>query len=105
MVLPHNLRCPVDPMRPEPVGIDDRTGFLVRLSDMDWQFQWQGRALVNQHILVHQAYLDQPAEFLRTFIFGPEPAPLPNARPTQYATQNQGGVPALTNINNLVDGE
>ena len=105
MPLVHNLKCPVDMMRPRPVGIDDRTGFLVYLDDMDFQHQWAGNALVNLRILTHQDYLDKPAEFLRTFKFSPEPAPLVNARPTQYATQNLGGVPAPTNINNLVEGE
>jgi len=105
MVLPHNLKCPVDINRPRPVGVDDRTGFLVYLDNMDFQTQWAGDRLVNLRILVEQPYLDQPAEFLRTFKFGPEPAPLVNARPTQYASQNQGGVPAPTNINNLVEGE
>ena len=103
MVLPHNLRAPIDMMRPRPVGISDKSGFMYFLDYLEWQYQWQGRALVNQRTLSSRNETDQPSEFLRTFIFGPEPAPLVNARPTQYATQNQGGVPAPTNVNNLVD--
>lgn len=91
MTLPHNRKCPVDMMHPRPVGVCDRTGFLVYLDDMDWQYQYTGKALTNLRILVAQEYLDKPAEFLQPAILGPEPAPILNARPTSYGTQNLGG--------------
>ena len=75
MTLPHNRKCPVDMMHPRPVGVCDRTGFLVYLDDMDWQYQYTGKALTNLRILVAQEYLDKPAEFLQPAILGPEPAP------------------------------
>ena len=105
MPLPHNLRSPVDMMRPEPVAVDDRSGFLVYLKDLDFQYQWTGNSLRNQRILVTDQMRDTPSEFLRTPILGPEPAPLPNARPTHYAQQNQGGVPAptVTELNEIGD--
>lgn len=73
------------------MGISDRSGFMYYLDDLNWQYQWCGNSLRNQRILVGGDELDVPSEFLRPAIFGPEPAPLPNARPTYYAQQNQGG--------------
>lgn len=96
MSLPHNLRAPVDIMRPEPVGISDRSGKMYFLRDMVWQFQWVGNSLKNLRILVGKDEVDEPSEFLRPVIIGPEPAPLPDARPTHYETQNQGGTPPPT---------
>lgn len=102
MVLPHNLRCPVSITKPEPVGVCDRCGFLAYLSAMQWQFQWNSDRLVNLRILVCSICLDKPAEFLKTPKFGPEPAPLPNARPTHYATQNLGGEPPLNTVSEIL---
>lgn len=105
MPLPHNLRCPVDISAPRPVGVSDRSGFLFYLDDLQFQFQYAGNALKNQRILVAPDELDVPSEFLRPAIFGPEPAPFPNARPTQYAAQNQGGAAPLNSqgINSVVE--
>lgn len=104
MPLPSHLRSPVDMMRPRPVGISDRSGFMYFLDEMVWQFQWCGNSLRNQRILVGPDEVDTPSEFLRPTILGPEPAPLVNARPTQYAAQNVGGVPAPT-IAQILDDE
>lgn len=106
MPLPSNLRTPVDMMKPRPVGISDFSGFMFWLDEMVWVYQWAGNALVNQRWLVGACEVDTPAEFLKTPRFGPEPAPLPNARPTHYATQNLGGEPPITSVNQILeDGE
>lgn len=102
MPLPSNLRSPVSITKPEPVGICDRSGFMYRLSDMVWQWQWNATTLYNQRILVGPDQVDRPSEFLRTPKFGPEPAPLPNARPTHYATQNLGGEPPLNTVQEIL---
>lgn len=102
MVLPHNLRAPVSSTKPEPIGICDRCGFMEFLSRLYWQFQWSATVLVNQRILVCDRCLDKPSEFLKTPRFGPEPAPLPNARPTHYAQQNQGGTPPLNTVQEIL---
>lgn len=104
MPLPHNLRAPVSIDKPEPVGISDRSGKMYFLRDMVWQYQWNGNALVRQNILVGYDEVDKPSEFLRTPILGPEPAPLPDARPTQYAVQNQGGTTPPT-VSQILDGD
>lgn len=102
MPLPHNLRAPVDMMKPRPVGISDFSGFMYYLDEMVWVYQWNGNALVNQRMLVGPDEVDKPAEFLRQIILGPEPAPLPNARPTHYTYQNQGGEPPLTSVSEIL---
>lgn len=86
-----SLRTSADMMRPEPVGVCDRTGFLLRLAEMPFQYQYQGNALVSQNIRVGEQYLDKPSEFLRPPLIGPEPIPPRHPRPTHYAQQNQGG--------------
>lgn len=103
MVLPHNLQAPVSVTKPEPVGVCDRCDFMWYLRDLTWQFQWSARKLINLHILVCPRCLDTPAPFLQTFRFGPEPQPLPNARPTQYAAQNQGGTAPITSVEQILD--
>lgn len=100
MPLPSNLRTPVSPTQPRPIGVSDRSGKLYYLDEMVWQFQYAGNSLNNLGILVGPDEVDVPSEFLRSPRIGPEPAPLPNARPTHYATQNQGGTapPSFTEI-------
>lgn len=102
MVLPHNLKSPVDMMKPRAVGCSDRNGQLYFLDEMVWQWQWSSDRLINLRILVGPDEVDSPAEFLRTPKFGPEPAPLPNARPTHYAQQNQGGTPPLNTVQEIL---
>lgn len=103
MVLPHNRKSPTSMMTPEPVGCSDRNGQIYFLSDMVWQYQYSGNRLVNQRILVGKDEVDIPAPFLQTFKFGPEPAPLPNARPWHYEQQMQGGEPPITSVNQILD--
>lgn len=103
MPLPHNLKSPVDMMTPTPVGVCDRCGELRYLRDLAWQFQWQGNSLKNQRILVcYDRCVDVPSDFLRPAIIGPEPAPLPNARPWHYEQQNQGGEPPLNSTTEIL---
>lgn len=105
MVLPHNRKSPVDSMRPRPVGVSDRNGQVYYLDEMVWQFQYSGNALVNQRILVGPDEVDTPNPGLQTFKFGPEPTPLPNARPWHYAEQNQGGTAPITDVNAILGDE
>jgi len=75
------------------------------LDDLSWQFQWSGQALVNQRILVCPRCLDKPSEFLKSPIIGPEPAPLPNARPWHYREQMQGGTAPLNSVSEILPDE
>lgn len=92
MPLPHNLRAPVDPYHPEPVGISDRSGFLFYLSQLPYQFEYRGNSLQNTNLRVGASELDVPFEFNRPIIIGPDPQPPADPRPWHYTQQAQGGV-------------
>jgi hypothetical protein len=103
MVLPHNRKSPVSETKPRPVGVSDRNGQVYYLDEMVFQYQYSGRGLIDQRILIGPDEVDTPAPFLQTFIFGPEPKPLPNARPWHYAEQSQGGEPPLNTVSEILD--
>lgn len=103
MVLPHNIRCPVDIDKPEPVGLCDRCSNLVYLNTMQFQMQYLGNALRSLNILVCDRCWDSPSEFLRPVIIGPDPIPPKYPRPTSYAQQNEGGQPPITDVNTIAD--
>lgn len=104
MVLPHNLRAPVDIDKPEPNGRCDRCGFQYFLRDMAIQEQYLGNALrpINILVCLERCY-DKPSEFLRPVIIGPDPIPPKLPRPFSYAQQNEGGQPPITDINTILD--
>lgn len=96
MPYPHNLRAPVSPWKPEPVGICDRCGFLYPDSRLVWQFDWRGNAMANLRIRVcTDRCLDEPFGNNRPLLIPPDPEPIKDARPWHYASQSQGGSPQL----------
>lgn len=105
MTLPHNLKSPVSDRHPEPVFVSDRNGQIYRMRDACWQYQFNASGLYNTRILVGPDEVDTPAPFLQTFKFGPEPQPLPNARPWHYAQQNQGGTAPLNSVSEILPDE
>jgi hypothetical protein len=70
---------------------------------MQFQMQYLGNALKSLNILVCDRCLDAPSEFLRPVLIGPDPVTPRYPRPTSYASQNQGGQPPITNINEILD--
>jgi len=104
MSYPHNILCPTNPSSPEPVGFCDRCGFLVYLSDLDWQLEWAGADITNTFMLVHGTCLDVPNEQRRTIVIGPDPAPLRNIRPGYQVSQEAAsGVPPVPPY--VIDGD
>ena len=91
MAYPHDIRCPTNPWKPEPVGFDDLTGFKVYLKDMEFQYEWSGPRLYNTRFLRPPQYLDVPNEQARTIIIGPDPVPLKDIRPG-FQTQQENSV-------------
>jgi hypothetical protein len=78
-------RAEVDPDYPRAWAICDRCGFNTNLYRLSWQYQWAGFKLVNLRILVCDQCHDTPAEFLRTVVLPPDPAPIYNVRPEPYS--------------------
>lgn len=85
----HPRRAAVDPTSPRGWGTDEKSGFIGNLENMQWQFQWRGTQLVNTRILCYPDMLDVPQRQLGTIIIPPDPPPLMNARPEQYAIDEQ----------------
>lgn len=56
---------------------------------MSWQFEWAGTRLTNLRILVCDMCLDEPQRQLGTVLLPPDPMPVMNARPEQYAMDEQ----------------
>lgn len=97
-------QVPTDMMRPRPVGVCDRTGFLLYLDNLPFQYQYRGNALVNLNLRVGEQYIDKPSEFLRPPLIGPDPVPPRYPRPAHYAAQNSGGTvaPSVQEIEDYV---
>jgi hypothetical protein len=89
-VLPHDLHAPVNRSAPEPPGICDRCGRKWPLSKLVYQFDWRGNALANLRLRVCPDDLDKPFEFNRPLRIPPDPVPVQDPRPYQYAVQMAG---------------
>jgi len=85
---PHG-KARVNPTNPEGFGECSYCGDIVNLVDMRWNFEWAGMHLWNTRSLRCQRCVDTPNEQLRTIILPPDPPPLLNARPPNYAYEEQ----------------
>lgn len=82
----HPRRAEVNPMNPAGWGTSDRNGHVGNLKNMRFQHDWRGPRIVNTRILVHEDELDEPQRQLGSpALLGPDPVPLANARPENYA--------------------
>ena len=71
---------------PRATAICDRCGFMFNHDDLQWQWDWQqGPRLFNLRILVCRTCLDVPQENGRTIVLPPDPVPIANPRPENYA--------------------
>ena len=82
---PHPRRTVTDRMKPAAWGTCDRSGFIDNHHNLCWQYEWAGDKLINLKILVTPDMLDQPQRQLGTIILPPDPLPIRDARPEQYA--------------------
>lgn len=96
MSRPQGLHVNATRSGPRYVGVCDSCGFLFPLSELFPQMQYAGNSLVWLGTFVDRKCLNVPSEFLRPALLGPEPIPPRYPRPTNYATENQGGTPPPT---------
>ena len=82
-----SLHVIVDSGNPEAAGQCDRCGIWYQLRQLDWQWDWSGTQLFNKRILVCSTCNDRPQEQLRTIILPPDPPPILNARPPNFAVE------------------
>lgn len=82
---PHGLAS-IDARAPRALGVCDRCGFLYNHDQLRWQFDYKfGSRLFNLRLLVCRTCYDIPQESGRTIVLPPDPIPIRNARPEDYA--------------------
>ena len=82
---PHG-RASISARAPRATAICDRCGFMYNHDELQWQWDWQqGPRLFNLRILVCRSCLDIPQESGRTIVLPPDPVPIANPRPENYA--------------------
>lgn len=87
---PHG-RASVDVPPRSAWAVCDRCGMLRDQSDLAFQFDWRGSRLMNLRILVcKDTCLDVPQQQLRPIILPPDPPPVMNSRPENYASEDAG---------------
>lgn len=75
----------VSSRRPAALGVCDFCSFTYNLCDLrPWQ-QWAGVKLQTYNYLVCEKCWDVPQQQLRSIIIPPDPLPVYNPRPEQYA--------------------
>ncbi len=70
---------------PQPFATCDRCSIQYNQADLSWQFQITGRSVTNTRLLVCRFCRDELAEFLVPQILPSDPEPIFNARPEQFA--------------------
>ena len=85
----HPRRARTDASDPRAWATSDRNGMISNHENLRWQFDWRGQRLVNLRILVSEDELDEPQRQLGTIILPPDPPPIFNARPEQYAIDEE----------------
>lgn len=70
---------------PRALAICDRCNFTYNHSDLTFQSQWAGVKLQNLRLLVCRTCLDVEQPQLRTIVIPPDPIPIANPRPENYA--------------------
>lgn len=82
----------VNPTSPRALGDCDRCYRTFNLERLQWQFEWRGNRLMNLRVLVCSECLDRPQEQNRPIILPPDPVPVFNPRPENFASDNAGGI-------------
>lgn len=82
---PHPRNAETDPSAPRAWATCDRCGRIYNHFKLHWQFEWRGTQLQNLRILVCDICLDEPQRQLGTVMLPPDPLPIMNARPENYA--------------------
>lgn len=78
-------RARVSERSPQAHAVCDSCGFIFNLVDLRTQFQWAGTKLQNLNLLKCKQCLDVPSIQLKTIVLPPDPIPVLNPRPEQYA--------------------
>lgn len=77
-------RARVSPNNPRAFAICDRCGQQYNIDALNAQYQYTGTGLYNTGLMVCSQCLDTPNPQLLARAVGPDPTPVPNARPRRY---------------------
>lgn len=77
-------RAKVNPSSPSAFAVCDRCSRWYNHVDLQWQFDYRGKALANLRILVCDRCLDVPQQQLRPKILTADPIAIPNPRLEQF---------------------
>lgn len=97
-------RATTNPAAPRAFGVCDRCGFWVNHFKLIWQHQWQGTQLVNLNLLVCEPCLDIPQPQLKARILPPDPVPIANPRPENFANAENDYLKTQSGQNILTQG-
>ncbi len=86
---PHPRRAATDASAPAAWATDDRSGFVGNHRNLKWQLEWAGLQLINKRILVFEDQYDEPQRQHGTLVIPPDPLPISNARPENYAIDEE----------------
>lgn len=89
---PHPRRAETNPSAPRAWATCDKCGFVLNLHKLSWQHEWAGLQLYNKRILVCDTCLDKPQRQLGSIVLPPDPMPVMNARPENYAVDEVWGM-------------
>ena len=99
-------RARISLTKPEALAECDFCGFLYNHVNLSWQMDWRGPNLQNLGFLVCPSCRDKPQpNGQRTVILPPDPVPIKNARPRNYANADNALSPiGLTLTSNVPAG-
>lgn len=78
-------RAQTSPQNPRAFGVCDRCGCWENLDNLRFQFDYRGLKLQNLGIRVCSRCCDRPSPQLRPIILPPDPVPVLNPRPENFA--------------------
>lgn len=78
-------RAQTSPQNPRAFGVCDRCGCWDNLDNLRFQFDYRGLKLQNLGIRVCFRCYDKPSPQLRPIILPPDPVPVMNPRPENFA--------------------
>jgi hypothetical protein len=104
----YHSRAYADPSSPQAWGVCDRCNFTYLHKNLQFQYEFNGAGLYNKRLLVCGRCLDAPQPQLLNPVLPPDPTPVLNARPFNFAQaevdylSSQTPVPIITQDDVLI---
>lgn len=79
-------RARIDSRNPAALAVCDRCGLVYNHHKLRWQYDWRGPNLQDLGILICPSCMDEPQEQLRSIVLPPDPVPIIQPRPGEFAS-------------------